>query len=172
MNLFYLDKNPYKCAKALCDKHIVKMILEHVQMLCTIARKYMDIIPEQLYKSTHVNHPVVKWVEESIQNYQYLIVLTAIMGREYTHRYGRKHASIKVMYKLPMILSLPDIPFTQPAQAMDDKYKGNDSVQAYRSYYLNEKKRLFTWKNRIPPKWILSEVDMKYDKDIKKWTKI
>jgi len=30
MNIFLLDKNPEKCAKYHCDKHVVKMILESV----------------------------------------------------------------------------------------------------------------------------------------------
>ena len=36
MNIFYLDKNPVKSpGQYSCDKHVVKMILESIQMLCT-----------------------------------------------------------------------------------------------------------------------------------------
>ena len=35
MNIFYVDKNPETAAKMMCDKHIIKMILESAQMLCT-----------------------------------------------------------------------------------------------------------------------------------------
>ena len=35
MNIFYVDKDPVKAAKMLLDKHVVKMILESAQMLCT-----------------------------------------------------------------------------------------------------------------------------------------
>ena len=35
MNIFYLDKNPYKAARYQYNKHVVKMILESAQMLCT-----------------------------------------------------------------------------------------------------------------------------------------
>ena len=38
MNIFYLDKDPVKAAKYSCDKHVVKMILESAQMLCTAHR--------------------------------------------------------------------------------------------------------------------------------------
>ena len=34
MNIFYLDKDPVKAARAQYNKHIVKMILESAQMLC------------------------------------------------------------------------------------------------------------------------------------------
>ena len=35
MNIFYVDKDPKIAAKMMCDKHIIKMILESAQMLCT-----------------------------------------------------------------------------------------------------------------------------------------
>ena len=38
MNIFYLDKNPKIAAQMQCDKHVVKMILESAQMLCTAHR--------------------------------------------------------------------------------------------------------------------------------------
>ena len=41
MNIFYLDKNPNTAAKMMCDKHIIKMILESAQMLCT-AKRVLD----------------------------------------------------------------------------------------------------------------------------------
>jgi len=41
MNIFYVDKDPVKAAKMMCDKHIIKMILESAQMLCT-AKRVLD----------------------------------------------------------------------------------------------------------------------------------
>ena len=38
MNVFYVDKHPVKAAEQMCDKHIVKMILESAQLLCTCHR--------------------------------------------------------------------------------------------------------------------------------------
>ena len=38
MNIFYLDKDLSKSAEYLCDKHIVKMIIEHIQLLSTALR--------------------------------------------------------------------------------------------------------------------------------------
>jgi hypothetical protein len=35
MNLFFLDTDPKKCAEYHCDKHVVKMLLELVQLLYT-----------------------------------------------------------------------------------------------------------------------------------------
>ena len=38
MNIFYLDKDPIIAAQMSCDKHVVKMILESAQMLCSTHR--------------------------------------------------------------------------------------------------------------------------------------
>ena len=35
MNIFFLDWDIDKCAKDHCDKHVVKMILETAQLLCS-----------------------------------------------------------------------------------------------------------------------------------------
>ena len=37
MNIFILDTDPKNAAMMLCDKHVVKMIVETAQMLCTVA---------------------------------------------------------------------------------------------------------------------------------------
>ena len=36
MNIFYLHKDPVIAAEMSCDKHVVKMILESAQLLCTV----------------------------------------------------------------------------------------------------------------------------------------
>ena len=54
MNIFILDNNIEKCARYHCDQHVVKMILESVQILCTALNKKGMQTP---YRSTHVKHP-------------------------------------------------------------------------------------------------------------------
>ena len=39
------------------------------------------------------------------------------------------------------------------AQAMPEKYRDNNTVKAYREYYIGEKQHLATWKKRGAPKW-------------------
>lgn len=63
MNIFYLDENPNLCAQYHCDRHVIKMILESAQLLCTA----LNVVAGQQvtpYKSTHVNHPCSIWVRE------------------------------------------------------------------------------------------------------------
>ena len=38
MNIFVLDRDPIQAAKYMCDKHVVKMILESCQLLSTAHR--------------------------------------------------------------------------------------------------------------------------------------
>lgn len=33
MNIFYLDKDIQKCVEYHCDKHVVKLIIEELQLL-------------------------------------------------------------------------------------------------------------------------------------------
>ena len=72
MNIFYIDKDPIKAAQMACDKHVVKMILETAQLLCT-AHRVIDGVDLQMnslleettmYRATHINHPSTKWVRE------------------------------------------------------------------------------------------------------------
>ena len=40
MNIFVLDKDPVISAQMMCDKHVVKMCTESLQMISTIAHHY------------------------------------------------------------------------------------------------------------------------------------
>ena len=40
MNIFYLHSNPFKAAEYQYGKHVVKMVLESAQMLCTAHHHY------------------------------------------------------------------------------------------------------------------------------------
>ena len=57
MNIFVLDDNPKLCAMVHCDKHVVKMILETAQMICTKHHLVIGHDYDIPYKSTHVNYP-------------------------------------------------------------------------------------------------------------------
>ena len=75
MNIFYLHSDPVKAAKYQYNKHVVKMILESAQMLCTAYHLLdpcnSDDIP---YKVAHKNHPSTIWVRYSAPHYLWLYV--------------------------------------------------------------------------------------------------
>ena len=152
MNIFLLDENPQINAQYHCDKHVVKMILETAQLLCSANHLCGDGDPP--YKLAHKNHPCSIWVRKSLTNYLYLCELGLELSKEYTYRYNKHHKSTDVIqWCLNNLPNIPDIGFTPPALAMPDQYKVDDFVQSYRNYYIGEKKGFAAWKNREIPYW-------------------
>ena len=141
MNIFYLDKDPVKAAKMQYNKHVVKMILESAQMLCTAHHCIMGSDADVPYKSAHKNHPSTIWARQSAQNYAWLYHHMMALGAEYTKRYGKKHLSItKCEDKLAILPGgILETGFEQPPQCMPDEYKDKCSVKAYWNYYIAEK---------------------------------
>jgi hypothetical protein len=157
VNIFVLDGDPSRCARFHCDSHVVKMILEGAQMLCTSSDSHGTPVP---YKPTHRNHPCTLWAGESLSNWKWLRMLTLALGREYLYRYPGKppHASVVVAESLrpPRI---PDLGLTPFAQAMPEEYRiPGDAVTAYRRYYIAEKRSIAVWTRRKPPRWFTEGV--------------
>jgi hypothetical protein len=155
MNIFALDNDPRLCAQYHCDKHVVKMILEHAQMLSTTARLHdLDVG----YKMTHKNHPSTIWVRESRSNYEWLMEMTRYLHSEWQYRYDhqKNHKSFDLILSLPTPDYLPDIGQTPFAMAMPDEYKSDDPVKSYRDYYVNSKKDLLVYTKRKKPNFLLT----------------
>ena len=166
MNIFYLDKDPIIAAQMSCDKHVVKMILESAQMLCTAHRvcdgdNYAD--ETDMYKMVHKNHPSTIWTRSSVQNYIWLWRHMTALMREYTHRYGKTHATERL--KECLARTPNNIPygskFTDPPQCMPEECKGEDTVLAYQKYYIREKSGFAKWSKRETPAWFLGETNAK-----------
>lgn len=157
MNIFILDSEVGANARAHCDKHVVKMILESAQMLCTVANELGAASP---YKSTHKHHPSTKWAATSRQNYAWLYDLMLALNEEFMYRFGhtKNHLSVDKFLRgvnLGDVLSkLPDAGLTPFAQAMPDEYKNNDAVVAYRDYYQNAKASILAYTKRGFPEWL------------------
>jgi hypothetical protein len=157
MNIFILDTDVGANARAHCDKHVVKMILESAQMLCTVAN---ELGVESPYRSTHKHHPSTKWAALTRQNYQWLYELMLALNEEFMYRFGhtQNHLSVDKFIRgvnLADVLSkLPDDELTPFAQAMPDEYKNDDAVKAYRDYYNNVKKDILHYTKRAMPYWV------------------
>jgi hypothetical protein len=141
MNIFYLDKDPVKAAKLQYNKHVVKMILESAQMLCTAHHCIMGDDADVPYKIAHKNHPSTVWARQSGENYTWLYHHMMALGSEYTKRYGKKHLSItKCEDKLAILPGgILETGLTKMPQCMPDEYKDECSVKAYWNYYIGEK---------------------------------
>lgn len=176
MNIFFLDRSPNTAAQFHCDKHVVKMILESAQLLCTAHRvldgnhyfgltanrrkihrwKLDDQREQTLYKASHVNHPSAVWVRDNMDHYRWLYDLMYHLIGEYKHRYDDKYHKCEAM--LAPLLNAPNnipiVDWQDPPQAMPEDVKIlGDSVAAYRNYYRVHKARFATWKNREVPVW-------------------
>ena len=158
MNIFILSEDIKENAKYHADKHVVKMILEYCQLLSAACHLH-GVSVEGLYKLTHKNHPSTKWVLESKQNFEYLLSLTEALLEEYTYRYGKVHASSRL---IPLFKSAQNnIPkdcnkLTKFAIVVNKEVSNtNDAVTDYRTLYMTAKRNLCKWKNRNTPEWFI-----------------
>lgn len=134
MNIFVLDKNPWKCVKHYCNLHVNKMLLESCQLLCNaFPTGYAP------YKHTHVNHPCSKWATHSIENFMWLEELAIALSMEYTLRSGKIHKCQQVIDFImgePIADLFDSSGFTCWPQVMPDEFKSSEScIKAYRRYY-------------------------------------
>lgn len=160
MNIFYLDSNPAVAATYHCDKHVIKMILESAQLLCTAVNVAAG---EQVtpYKSTHINHPCAIWVRESLDNWNYVYCLMFHLQAEWRFRYQheKSHKSIEALINNNIIHAaykyLPAKPFTTPPLCMPIEFQiPGDAVASYRKYYKEGKRELLSYKRREVPAWL------------------
>ena len=150
MNIFALHEDPNTAAQMACDKHVVKMILETAQMLCTVVHTHGYEAP---YRATHAKHPCTRWAGTSQGNWNWLIQYGLALCEEYTKRYNRRHKSQSIIeYCSKLKLNFSAIQQTPFAQAMPLQYRNECAVTAYRDYYHGEKAGFATWKTG-PPEW-------------------
>ncbi len=152
MNIFLLDNNIQRCARFHCDLHVIKMLLEGTQILCSVSHLNKIITP---YKPTHLKHPSVIWAGKSFQNWLWLKTLVFELNKEYRYRYdsSKDHKSYEVAKNLE-IPPLPALGLLEHPQVMPEKYKVlGDPVKAYRKFYIHEKTKFATWRKRKIPHW-------------------
>lgn len=151
MNIFVLSADPVEAAQAQCNKHVVKMIVETAQLLSSAHPG--ETAP---YRHTHVNHPCAKWTRASLDNYRWLARHGVALCAEYTRRYDKLHKTQSVLewlsWNLPELPVLEMTPFVIAIK--DPTYWRSDVIEAYRAYYIGEKKRFARWAPRAaPPLW-------------------
>jgi len=160
MNIFFLSLDPKTAAEYHCDKHVVKMILETAQLLYS-AHWITDPtrLPVGAYKLAHKNHPCSIWVRESMDNYVWLTQLGQALCQEYRFRYGNKthktEAHLQWLSENPP--ALPQVGRTVIRLAMPDEYKQENPVEAYRTYYRENKLKLrgiVKYTRRDFPEWL------------------
>ena len=157
MNIFVLDQTPELCAKAHCDKHVSKMVLETAQLLSTCHRTVTPTdFPPEAYRCSHLNHPCSVFVRDSASNYRWTFELFRELAAEFQRRYQKVHLSWQ---KLGHILTNPpkglvDVGLTPFRLCMPDQFKvEGDAVQSYRNYYNGAKQHFAKWEHSPVPDW-------------------
>ncbi len=177
MKIYFLDSDPYQCAKYHCDKHISIRILETSNILCS-AHVFSDghISNNQInYESEAFQHlpwamtfkipldqdnPHRNWVRESIQNYRWLSDFGCALCQEYTFRWDKKHKyEIYLQWLRVNEPKLPDIGLTKFRLLMPSQYEGDDPIESYRKYYIGVKARIAKWTKREKPRWFTETKD-------------
>ena len=177
MNIFYLHKDAKTSAEMHVDSHASKMIIEYAQLMSTAHRvldgeeyygltkngrkikrwKLNSDLEHSLYKASHVNHPSGIWVRQSAKNYRWLYRMWTELNTEFMWRYGKDapHESYRklndILFNTPK--NMKEGVWTEPTPAMPDDVKSNDSLVAYRDYYVKYKQHLASWKRRGAPDW-------------------
>ena len=156
MNIFVLDLDIKKCAMYHSNPHVLKMIIEYNQLLCSA---HWLTGGEAPYKLTHKNHPCAIWTRECLENYIWLADLCLELCKEYTYRYGKRHKSQDVVEWC--IVNKPNLTengnITEFPLAMPDECKIGNAVESYREYYIKHKQSISSWKHREIPYWFESE---------------
>jgi hypothetical protein len=168
MNLFILSRDPVEAAEEMMDKHVVKILLEAVQMLCAAKRHLDPAAPEEvlskLYRITHINHPVTIWCRTSRANFLWTLDLVDALHNEWRYRYNHPGTKTHKAYSVALILRanvpsadmFPTRGITPFALAMPEQYKDpeGDAIRSYRAYYRSpEKRKIASWKRRAAPSW-------------------
>lgn len=156
MNIFVLHKTPEGSAQYQCDKHVVKMVLETAQILCSVF--YHNSIVENIpYRLTHANHPCCVWARESRGNFEWLLNHFFALLSEYNTRYGKAHKCGVIYWwivgnKDSLVFDKEEQ--TAFVQCMPEQYKGLDAVEAYRNYYNGDKLGFAKWRYSRKPEWV------------------
>lgn len=135
-----------ECAKALDDLRLNKMIIETAQLLSTAMRE-RGYIGNDIYKTTHKNHPCAVWARESSENYKWLLLYMSDLVEERMNRTGKTHKSYQIFNALcggPKLM--PQGPMTPFSNC--SLYKDHGIFDAYKLTMIDK------WaKDKRPPKW-------------------
>lgn len=170
MQIYYTDQDPRKCAENLPDGLLSKILLEVTQIACTVSNENGVETP---YRSTHKNHPFVKWAAESKSNWLWLKLygaeLVEVWRKAYGHSHYHQHKSGVVLGNLAVPPGLPDEEFTEPPIVFLEEFPGwgnalnAETIEAYREYLAwkvnrwraaKQCSRLYSWTGRERPDFI------------------
>ena len=147
MNAFRSDPSPVASARALADRHVVKMALESALVLSTLTGGP--------YKPTHARHPVTLWAGASRVNAAWLLDHGLALCDEYARRFGKVHACAAVLAGIDLS-AVPDEPATPPVYCGPDDVTGDTVEARYRALLARKYDAwgaMARWTNASRPVW-------------------
>ncbi|MBA42491.1 MAG: hypothetical protein CMF62_00590 [Magnetococcales bacterium] len=170
VNIFFLSKDPKKCASYYCDKHVSKIAIEIAQILCNIHQNLGYDAPYKKCKAIKQTQGVYKWILESVANYKYSAKLGLALIDEYFYRYDKNEHRTKPVLEW----CLKNIPKEIPEKKMT-KFKLSHRIEAFdkistdpvlnsKFLYVELKCNGDKWSKRKVPEWfnILNEYNEKH----------
>lgn len=158
MNIFVTDPDPVKCAIALDDVRVTKMILESAQLLSNAVHEHAIDLAPLVYRKASFNHPCAKWARLNRSNYQWLLKHCTALMFEKLYRNQHPHSSMTLLdtfrETLQMMPEGPQTPF-----ANCSSYKDDPIYTAYRKTLLKKWVNAKvpgsrSWTKREPPHWL------------------
>ena len=179
MNIFVLSYSAipqvhYKeNARMHCDKHVVKMITESVQMLVTVLPQYFSKTalglepPCKPLAAGHAKHPCVLWLQQDIIHFNYLAQLAYHLCLEKQARWplNADHEYQPFIEHLCQCLYITDylsthsrLPETFATAVKSESLRSTnrphvEAVTIYRDYYISDKATFATWRGVGKPSW-------------------
>jgi hypothetical protein len=159
-NIFYLDHNPTVAAEALPDFVLRQLIEPSFSLLASAylvekaAVRYPAGIPEKFQ-----DHPCALWAREDFKHWNWLMMHTHAMCKEWKLRFGEDHPFLEAVNYMNRKLPLSwlrhkdfwDPPITLPAEYV---VRIRGARGCYREY-VRANKEYHKWTNRGAPLWLL-----------------
>jgi len=168
MNIFVLDHCPKKAAEYNCDKHVSKIVVEIAQMAanCFSLNTLKSAPPNfsgQPRKHSYFNHPVSKWMRETLGNLLWSIDHAFTLESERLYRGYNPHFSMRFIrwvadnFDKSIVVDGPQTEFAVAiAPTMrcrqHPSFNSLDPIAKYRLYYMYDKP-FVTWTRREKPHW-------------------
>jgi hypothetical protein len=166
MNVFWLDRSVDRAASAVDDSRVVKLCTEAAQCVAAGLRiRARDplsplsvgrVDSAGVYEAYNIDNALPHWCALSRSHMLAVWHMTQALNDEYVRRWddADKHGSWAAAVDwFDLVAEVPDHGWHAPPLYMPDEYKGDDFVEAYRRYYVQEKGSDVTFERTDRPEW-------------------
>lgn len=116
---------------------------------------YFVLANSETFPLHHISDPFARWAGSSTKHYAWLSLHAMEVFRQHIERFGVPHKLTTMFDRVRDCPALPHVDkYFDPPQVMPERYKGADTVQAYRDYYIGEKLKFARWLHGDAPFWV------------------